>query len=132
MAKNARAANGRVKKTGKAPAAGSNAPTEAEVREYLHDLHNLHDGMEESNGKYRSEIKGIYERAAENLGITKKSLQVVFRKERRDIKDQKWAKKADTHDRDALLKLSTSLTGTPLGDFAQRLAEGIPLDQATT
>lgn len=127
MAKRAQP-NAAVKTKRGGPRNGSNAPSAEDVREYLNDVHEISDEMEARAGAYRSKIKAVWEKAAEDLGITKKSIQIIFRRERREIKDMAAMKKADTADRDALQKLGAALGDTPLGQYADRLAAGFPAE----
>lgn len=99
----------------------------SELRDYLDRVHKLTDEMESQSASKRAQIGNVYELAAQKLDVSKGSLKRIYGKERRERKDEAWAAKADSRDRDSLLRLSAAMgLDSPLGAWAQHVAEQIP------
>lgn len=102
---------------------GENSFTLDQLREYLDGVHGEIDAMEEANASARGRISKIYDRACDDLGITKNAIKFIFGKERRDRKDEAKAMKMDTGDRDALERAAAAFGDGPMADWLNTQAK---------
>lgn len=108
---------------------GLNGIDPKELRTFFGQIHTILDEMEEANASARGEIGRIYEKASDRMGVTKSALMLVFKRERRNMKDDAKAAKMDPGEKDSLQKVGQAIGGS-IGDWAAHLASKIPDKQA--
>ncbi len=123
-----KAAKPRVLKGG---GGGINGITNDDVREYFDKVHNISDKMEEASAASRGEINRVYEKACEKLDVSKDALTFLFKEERRQRKAAAKAAKMDTRARDSLQKLSQAMGDTPIGIWANEMAQRAGTESGT-
>lgn len=108
---------------GKSKKDGANGVDLADIRKYFDEIHGVTDTMEEDNAAARGEIGRVYEKASDKLGMTKTALKFMFRKERRERKDDLAASKMDVGDRDSLEKASQAWGDGTFGTWLSEKAK---------
>jgi uncharacterized protein (UPF0335 family) len=102
---------------------GVNGITLEDVREYFDQVHGLHDELDEEKGRIMGQINEVYEKATTAFDVTKEALVMMFKNERKLIKDEKKARKMDSRSRDSMMKFSQAFgEGSPMGEWAARMA----------
>lgn len=93
------------------------------MRGYFARIHKLIDDMEEANATTRGDVNAIYEEASEKLDAPKSVLKLLFGKDRRDVKDQKKARKMDGRERAAMESLAKQFgADSEIGKWAAQMA----------
>lgn len=113
-------------KKSRSKAKGVNGIPPKEMRECFARLHELLDGMEEENAATRGKIGRIYDAFSDKHAVTKSAIMLVFKRERRNMKDEAKAAKMDRDERDSLQKLAQSLGEGPLSDWVSQFVSKIP------
>jgi hypothetical protein len=125
------AAAKKAKRVLKGGGGGINGITEEDVRQYFDQVHEISDEMEEASATSRGAINRVYERACEKLDVSKDALTFLFKEERRQRKAQAKAAKMDSRARDSLQKLSQAMGDTPIGIWANEMAQRAGTESGT-
>lgn len=123
MAARAKPADGTPR--GRTKKDGLNGIPPDELRKFFNQIHTITDEMEESNATTRGEIGRVYEKMSDKFEVTKSALMLVFKRERREQKDDAKASKMDRGERDSLQKVAQAIGGT-IGDWVANFAAKIP------
>lgn len=122
MAERAKPATGRKKAEKKGKTNG--IPPE-ELRKSFGSIHSILDQMEEDNAAGRGEVGRIYEKMSDKWDVPKSALMLVFKRERREMKDNAKAAKMDRTEREGLQMVAEAIGGS-IGDWAKDFASKIP------
>lgn len=125
------AAAKKAKRVLKGGGGGINGITEEDVRQYFDQVHEISDEMEEASATSRGAINRVYEKACEKLDVSKDALTFLFKEERRQRKAQAKAAKMDSRARDSLQKLSQAMGDTPIGQWANEMAQRAGTESGT-
>jgi len=112
----------------KKPRGGKIITGEARIdRELMADVFkNLHakaDAGESYAGTIATDMKKIYEDAANDYGVPVKVIKTVYQEERHQRKLAKKLHKLEPSERDALTALAKAFEGTPMGERASKMAD---------
>lgn len=95
----------------------------AAVREFLDALHEESDDIEESNATSRGKMGRIYDKACNQLDVSKDAIKFLFGEERRQRKSAAKAAKMDSRARDSLERLAAAMPEqSPMAIWASNMA----------
>ncbi len=114
-----------AKDDGGAPAAGHNlADLKKKAVPALKEILGKFNGMESDMGTYRSEIKDLYEKHSNALGVPRKIMRMLVAEVRAAQRTEEALAEMEGDERAQLQALQASLVGTPFADYVTvKLAE---------
>lgn len=132
MAEKASGGESRKSKKGDGPGLGHNL-TEIKKKALpaLKEILGKFDDMESDMGSYRAEIKDLYEKHANALGVPRKLVRMLVSEARAGIRTEAALAEMEADERDQLETLQASLGETPFGKyFAEKLGSSKPASTA--
>lgn len=106
----------------------SRVPDKKELAPFFNRLETLHEQKAAKNAEFMSDIKGVYEDAANKLGVSRKVFRTLFQKKRSEESFADWLaelEQKETDDADRLMAGCATAFGkdTPFGAWAAAQGE---------